>query len=171
MSSAAPAGLSVAREPASRDCRHITAIAAGSLIVLALVACIWRYVPPATAPRINVRWAPGVADEARLAAQREFKLLRGEVKDGRTWAYDLGNISRANVQALVAHPAVEDTHYINRSAGTIWPTAPRGTVVIGGALNRVRDSAVLTWASTASAMTIVVSVLWLVTTGRRGGRP
>ena len=152
-----------------RDRRHVVAIAAVSLIVFAIALCVWRFVPSAIAPRINVRWTAGLSDEARLAAESQLTLLNGEVREGRTWAYDLGNLSRANVQALVAHPAVEDTHYVNRAAGTIWRTAPRGTAVVGGALNKARDSAFLTWALTASATTTVVAALWLASTGRRTG--
>src|SRR5687767_10141129 len=118
------ARTSDAQTPNPRDRRRIVAIAAVSLIVLAIALWIWRFVPPAIAPRINVRWTSGLSNEARLAAENQFTLLHGEMKEGRTWAYDLGNISRANVRALVAHPAVEDTHYVNRSAGTIWRTAP-----------------------------------------------
>src|SRR5687767_5873964 len=99
------------RGPYPRDRRYVVAIAAVSLIVLTIALCMWRFVSPAIAPRINVRWASGLSDEARLAVENQFALLHGEVKEGRTWAYDLGNISRANVRALVAHPGVEDTHY------------------------------------------------------------
>ena len=154
-----------------RERRGIVTLAVSSLVVLAVAACVWRFVSPSVAPRINVRWAPGVSDEARLAVERERTLVRGEPKEGRTWAYDLGDVSRANVRALVAHPAVEDTHYINRSAGTVWRTAPPGTTVIGGLLNRARDSVALRWVLTASAATALVSALWLFTTGSRMSAP
>ena len=150
-----------------RERRAIVTLAVISLIVLAVAASAWRFVSPAVEPRINVRWSPGVSEDARLAVERELTLLRGEVKEGRTWAYDLGDISRTNVRALVAHPAVEDTHYINRSAGTVWRTAPAGTTMVGGPLNRARDSAALRWLLTGSATTVLVSALWLCTTGRR----
>ena len=167
MSAAAPNGTSDARTPDARDRRHIAAIAVASVIVLAIALYVWRFVPPSLAPRINVRWTAGLSDEARLTAERRFTLLQGELQEGRPWAYDLGDISRANVRALVAHPAIEDTHYVNRAAGTIWRTAPPGTAIVGGALNRVRDSAFLTWALTSSATTTVVCALWLASTGRR----
>lgn len=154
-----------------RERRGIATLAVISLVILAVATLAWRFVSPAVAPRINVRWAPSVSEGARLAVERELTLLRGEVKEGRTWAYDLGDISRTNVRALVAHPAVEDTHYINRSAGTVWRTAPAGTTVVGGPLNKARDSAALTWLLTASATTALVSALWLFTTGRRTSAP
>jgi hypothetical protein len=154
-----------------RERSSIVTLAVTSLVILAVAACAWRFVSPAVAPRINVRWAHGVSDDGRVAVERELTLLRGEVKEGRTWAYDLGDISRVNVRSLVAHPAVEDTHYINRSAGTVWRTAPAGTTVVGGPLNRARDSAALTWLLTASATTALVSVLWLLTTGRGTSAP
>jgi hypothetical protein len=157
------------RAPTLTDRRQVMAVAVASLIVLAIALCLWRFVPSPTAPRINVRWTVSVPDEARLAIERHFSLLRGEAKEGRTWAYDLGDISRANVRALVAHPAIEDTHYLDRSAGTIAPTAPRGTLRIGGPLSTVRESAVLTWTLTAAATTTAVCALWLASTGRRTG--
>ncbi len=76
------------------------------------------------APRVSVRWAAAISDQARTAAERRFSLLRGELREGRTWADDLGDLSRANTGALIADPAVEDTHYIDRTAATVWSTAP-----------------------------------------------
>ena len=142
-------------------------VAVLAVTVAAAAAATLRFVDPAMAPRINIRWAPAVDASRRAAAERRFHLLRGELKDGRTWAYDLGDVSRRNVRALVADPAVEDTHYINRSAGTVWRTAPRGREPAGGLLNRIRDSALMTWAATAGATTAAVAILWLLTDGRR----
>jgi hypothetical protein len=151
---------------AARDVRQVLLIAVLAFLVAAAAAVTWRVVPPAIAPRINIRWAPGIDDTQRAAAERRFDLRRGEVKDGRTWAYDLGDVSRGNVRALVADPAVEDTHYINRAAGTVWRTAPRGSEPVGGLLSRVRDSWLITWAATTGATTAGVAILWLVTDGR-----
>lgn len=151
----------------SRDVRQVLLIGILALLVAAAAAATWRLVPPAIAPRINIRWAPGVDDPQRAMVERRFHLLRGELRDGRTWAYDLGDVSRGNVRALVANHAVEDTHYINRSAGTVWTTAPRGSEPVGGLLNRVRDSRLVRWAATAGTTTAGVAFLWLVTDGRR----
>ncbi len=154
----------------SRQYRHVVMLAAVSLLVAAAAGAMRFLVSPAIAPRINVRWAPGVSDEARAGAERTLHLLDGELREGRTWAYDLGDISRANVRALVAHPAVEDTHYIDRGDGTVWRQAPAGHAAVGGAINRIRDSAALLWAGTIGGITALVAGVWLAT-NRRTARP
>lgn len=154
----------------SRDARHVAALALLSLVVLTAAVAMRLFVAPAIAPRINVRWAAGVSEEARAAAEQGLRLTNGELREGRTWAYDLADVSRANVRALVAHPAVEDTHYVNRALGTVWRNAPRGSARVGGVLNGLRDSAVVSWAATGGATTAVVAALWLVTTGRSARR-
>jgi hypothetical protein len=169
MASASPADADRPRRPVD-DRRGVAILAVLGVLVAGVALFTWRVVPPAIAPRINVRWAPDVSDARRAVAEQQFSLRRGELREGRTWAYDLADISRANIRALVANPAVEDTHYINRTAGTVWRTAPRGTIAVGGWLNRVRDSAAVSWAAMLSATTVAVSMLWLVTTGRRPGR-
>ena len=57
-----------------RERRAIVTLAVISLIVLAVAASAWRFVSPAVAPRINVRWSPGVSDDARLAVERELAI-------------------------------------------------------------------------------------------------
>jgi len=153
--------------PSAADARAVSLIAVICVLLLGASVAAWRFIPPALAPRINIRWAPSVTDVSRADAERRFRLWRGEAKDGRTWAYDLGDVSHGNVAALVADRRVEDTHYINRTAATIWRTAPPGTTVIGGIANRARDSAALEWIVTTSATTLVVAALWLVGAGRR----
>jgi hypothetical protein len=64
---------------------------------------------------IHVRWAPSVDDAARQRLEQTLGLIEGEPREGRTWGYTLTAPSRANIQTLVQHPAVEDTHNLNRS--------------------------------------------------------
>ena len=50
---------------------------------------------------------------------------RGELLEGRTWAYTLNDRSRTNIGALVSDAVIEDTHDIDRSALRVSPSAPR----------------------------------------------
>jgi hypothetical protein len=71
-------------------------------------------------PRVNVRWVDGVAEDERLSLERRFGLESAEWREGTTWRYVLRDRSRDNIAALIAHPAVDDTHDIDR-AGLIAP--------------------------------------------------
>jgi hypothetical protein len=66
-------------------------------------------------PKINVRWVPDVDDAAREAIEARFQLAREGQPDGRTRRYELLDPSRANVEALLTNPAVEDTAGLNRA--------------------------------------------------------
>ena len=74
---------------------------------------------------IHVRWAPSVDDAVRQRLEQTLGLIEGEPREGRTWGYTLTAPSRANIQTLVQHPAVEDTHNLNRSTFRAWLSAPR----------------------------------------------
>jgi hypothetical protein len=112
---------------------------------------------------VHVRWSAGVDDDERAALERRFSLLNGERRQGETWEYDLVDLESASVIALVAHPDVADTHYIERSTGRIARDAPVGTV-------RLRDrplatflhSFVFDWLIVFWASSIFVSGVWLV---------
>src|SRR5688572_29317735 len=123
------------------DVRSVRRLALASAIVLAAVAALWMFVPPRLAPRVHVRWIDGIADAARFDLERQFVLVRGEPRDNSTWTYDLVDPSRRNVDAIVKHPSVADTHYINRDRGTVWRSAPRGTTLMSdNPLSAWRDS-------------------------------
>ena len=66
-------------------------------------------------PKINVRWAPDVDDAAREAVEARFHLSQEGQPDGRTRHYELLDSSRANVEALLTNPAVEDTAGLDRA--------------------------------------------------------
>ena len=66
-------------------------------------------------PKINVRWAPDVDDAAREAIEARFHLSQEGEPDGRTRRYELLDSSRANVEALLTNPAVEDTAGLDRA--------------------------------------------------------
>jgi hypothetical protein len=73
----------------------------------------------AARPIVNVRWAEAVDDAAREAAERRYALMEGAHREGTTWRYVLQDGSRANVLALVADPAVEDTSGIDRGSAVV----------------------------------------------------
>jgi hypothetical protein len=88
---------------------------------------------------INLRWAPGVDDDRRRQVEQRFRLADGAPVEGRTWRYAASEPSAANLLALIADPAVEDTHGFNRLTGSIQAPAvihPGGRadhVVVGAA--------------------------------------
>jgi len=87
-----------------------------------------RILPPAPAPpaEVKVRWAPAVSDASRRDGEARYALLKGELREGRTWSYELGDSSFHNIAALVRDPQVEDTDGIDRSAFTVTNTPTRG---------------------------------------------
>ncbi len=74
-----------------------------------------RIAPP-SGPRINVRWADDVSDEARRALEQSRGLVSPRQTDGSTWSYVPLNIERPDIRTLINDPAVLDTHGINRPA-------------------------------------------------------
>ena len=155
------------RTSAAADHRRIRRLAAGSLVVLAGIGALYLLVPPSVAPRVNVRWADGVGDTERVAHESRLRLMAGERREGSTWAYDLGDPSWRGVRALIAEPAVADTHYLNRRFGVVSRDAPAGTTrITQGALSAWRDSAVAAWMARLAFSLLIVSGLWLATSGR-----
>jgi hypothetical protein len=74
-----------------------------------------RIAPP-SGPRINVRWADNLSDEARRALEQSRGLVSPVHTDGSTWSYVPLHIERADIRTLINDPAVLDTHGINRPA-------------------------------------------------------
>jgi len=74
---------------------------------------------------INVRWSPATTPDVQHRLEQQYHLTYGLRTEGRTFSYDLTDLSRSNIQAMVLDPAVEDTHYIHRTAYRIWRFAPR----------------------------------------------
>jgi hypothetical protein len=72
-----------------------------------------RHVPPVI---VNIRWVAGISDIERIALERRFSLVELQATDDpETRVYDMRNISRNNVKALVTSAAVRDTFHINRT--------------------------------------------------------
>jgi hypothetical protein len=81
-------------------------------------------------PTINVRWAPGIADEQRSRAERELSLFWYEPQAPGTVRYFLIDANKQSLEQIVRHPLVEDTHFINR--GTfVLENAPRARMWVG----------------------------------------
>jgi hypothetical protein len=81
-----------------------------------------------TGPRVSVQWSPEMALDARTALERRYDLRNGELDEGTTWRYDLGDRSRDNIGALVHDPAALDTGYIDRETLTPRPRDVRVTI-------------------------------------------
>ena len=75
----------------------------------------------------TVRWAPSVTADVQSQLERKYHLISPQRTEGRTFSYDLTDLSRDNIRTMVLDPAVEDTHYIHRTAYRIWRFAPRST--------------------------------------------
>jgi len=103
----------------------VRAVSFASLLALVLLAGIW-FATKETAPSIHVRWRAGLSAEDRQALERRFALVQPQFLERETWAYDLLDTSRQNVESLVRHPDVDDTHEIDREAFRVRPEAPRG---------------------------------------------
>ena len=154
--------------PTIEDYRHVRAFAVASGILLAGVIAMWLLIPSPQASRVNVRWAAGTTEATRSALEQEFGLVAGEWRVGTTWIYDLVDPSPANISVLIRHPAVEDTHHIDRSTATIAADAPRGTHVMNEAgLSAWHESDVFEWVGLSAFSSVLVSVMWLVTAGRQ----
>ena len=84
-----------------------------------------RSLPSPPPPRINVRWVDGLDADRRRGLEERFGLDAGNEHEPSTWSYALADKSQANIEALVRHPDVEDTHNINRRAMTLAAEGPR----------------------------------------------
>lgn len=80
------------------------------------------------APRVSIRWVSTLDEAARGEMERRFSLTAAERSDDvsvNAWTYRLLDKSRDNVRALVGHPDVADTHYIDRETFEVEREQPR----------------------------------------------
>ena len=75
--------------------------------------------------RINVRWSSATTPDVQHRLEAQYHLTYGQRTEGRTFSYDLTDLSQNNIRAMVLDGNVEDTHYIHRTAYRIWRFAPR----------------------------------------------
>ena len=90
---------------------------------IALVGARQLLVLPAN-PQCHVRWDESVDAAARGTLEREFGLVVIQEAGPDTWRYELTDASPRNVEAIVRHDAVADTHYIDRDTFAIVADAP-----------------------------------------------
>ena len=76
-------------------------------------------------PLIHIRWREPLDAPARAALERQFGLEGGEPLDRGTWRYEATDPSRDMIRRIVGHPAVADTHYVDRTGFGIERSAPR----------------------------------------------
>ena len=118
---------------------------------------------------IHIRWAPATPDGLRRELEARFGLTAGTLREERTWAYTLTDVSRDNIRALVGDPSVEDTHNIHRTAFRPWRTAPRLPYQTSRPwVPATLDIAALL-AALAGAVTLLAAALdwWFPSTARR----
>jgi hypothetical protein len=132
---------------------HVSRCVALILVLALCAACLplaARAVVGDPGARIHVRWQRAIDDGTRHELERQFRLDSLEQLDDLTWRYDLIDTSTENVRALVRHPAVADTHEIDRPNYTIASsalrTARRERFAYGSGVVRAVD-----WLATAFA--------------------
>jgi hypothetical protein len=114
------------RGPLTTLTRARTATVA-TLAVLSAVT-LWpddapRTMPPVT---VNVRWAEGMSDAKRVELEGRLSLVELQRTDNPdTRVYDLRDVSRDNVRAIVQSAAVRDTFHINRTTFEVDNAASR----------------------------------------------
>lgn len=104
--------------------RNATALAVAFLSAVG-AAYYLTYEPAAS---IRVRWREDATPATRAQLERAFLLVHRVAHEGstRTFRYDLLDTSRSNIEALVTHPAVEDTDNIDRENYAIPIDGPYG---------------------------------------------
>ena len=113
----------------------ISALTLGLLALTLPLAARGLYGPPGA--WVHIRWQPSVDTAERQRLETALRLVDGQVVAPTTWRYDLTDFSAHHIRAVVEHPAVEDTHYIDRQQYTLDPEASRtarrhGLIAIGG---------------------------------------
>lgn len=68
---------------------------------------------------MNVRWAPRISDDERVALERRHHLVEGVRQEGTTWRYMLGDRSQENITAILLSTDIEDTHGVDRQTGAL----------------------------------------------------
>ena len=74
---------------------------------------------------VHVRWQPSVDAAERQRLEIEWQLVDGMEVSPSTWRYDLTAPSKDRLRAIVAHPVVADTHFIDRQRYTLAPETRR----------------------------------------------
>ena len=115
----------------------IRALTLGLLAITLPLAARGLYGAPGAA--VNIRWQSSVDAVERQRLETEWQLVDGQEVSQSTWRYDLTAPSEGRLRAIVEHPAVADTHDIDRQRHTVGPEARRtarrhGLMTAGGAI-------------------------------------
>ena len=107
----------------------------GLLAITLPLAARGIYGPPGA--WVHVRWQASVDNTERQRLETGLLLVDGLEVEPFTWRYDLTDPSETRIRAIVDHPAVADTHYIDRQQYTLAPETPRtarrhGLITVGG---------------------------------------
>ena len=102
---------------------RVVGLAAACVLVALGIAYDFTYEP---APRIAVRWPPGLDPARRQELERRFLLVNPALDRDRV-EYDLLDTSRTNIEALVREPDVADTDRVGRENFGLPLDVPYGT--------------------------------------------
>jgi hypothetical protein len=69
--------------------------------------------------QVNVRWASALPEADRRSLESRYRLLDPEHREGSTWRYRVEDLTPEEIRALLADPAVEDTHGLDRHDGEL----------------------------------------------------
>ena len=113
------------------------ALTLGLLAIILPLAARGLYGAPGAS--VNIRWQSSVDAAERQRLETEWQLVDGQEVSPSTWRYDLTAPSEGRLRAIVEHPAVADTHDIDRQRYTVAPEARRtarrhGLISVGGAV-------------------------------------
>jgi hypothetical protein len=86
-------------------------VLAGSVLVVLGAAYYLTCEPSAD---VGIAWRPGVSIDQQRAHERRFTLVNGRVVQGRM-RYDLLDLRKQNIEAIVSEPDVLDTDGIDRT--------------------------------------------------------
>jgi hypothetical protein len=98
---------------------------AAALVAIALGAAYYFTIEPS--PTVSIRWREDVTEAQRAALERRYLLVKPTVHESRTFRYDLLDVSRSNLEAMVNEPALEDSGNIDRHTLVFPPDYPYGT--------------------------------------------
>lgn len=146
--------------------RRVRAYAVISVVVLTASAILRVWGPSPYAPRVQIRWTAEISETERGELERRFLLVEPQHREDTTWGYELSDPSPSVVRTIIDHPAVADTHYIDRSRAEIASDAPRSTTLLdrpglGGWARPLFD-----WLILFSVSSLVVSGVWLTSAGK-----
>jgi hypothetical protein len=104
-----------------------------TVAALVVTASAWaafagvRAMTSSPAPSIHVRWAAHVSDADRQGLEEQFQLVNAHALGDRSWSYDLLDSRAAVIRRIVEHPAVDDTHHLDRVRFTLAVNTEPGT--------------------------------------------